>query len=170
MLDDISDICDIAVEIEDENWRGSGFAPQGAQAFCISVLERYIAALPQIDAEHTGLTVLLTSDKEIQQLNRDFRGKDAPTDILSFPSEDRLPEDAEAPAAGYLGDIALAYGVVARQAEEEKISIKDHTAHLLAHGLLHLLGYDHMNDADAAAMEAREIALLAPLGIRNPYL
>jgi probable rRNA maturation factor len=106
-----------------------------------------------------GLTVLLTTDKRVQSLNRDFRGKDMPTNVLSFPAAD----------AGYLGDIALAYGVTAREAKQSGKSVADHTLHLAVHGVLHLLGYDHVTPKKAKAMEPLEIRILKRLKIANPY-
>jgi probable rRNA maturation factor len=107
------------------------------------------------------LTVLLTDDASVQALNRDFRGKDAPTNVLSFPAaETALP---------YLGDIALAYGVCARESLAQGKPLEDHLAHLTVHGVLHLLGYDHQAHAEAEAMEEMERAILERLGVPDPY-
>ncbi len=108
-----------------------------------------------------AITVLLTGDAEIQDLNARFRGKAAPTNVLSFPA----PESA----APHLGDIALAYGVCAREAAAQGKSLQNHLMHLAAHGVLHLLGYDHETDAEADAMEGMERAVLATLGVPDPY-
>ena len=123
------------------------------------------------------IAVRLTDDAEVHTLNRDFRGKDKPTNVLSFPQvQDDLLEglansDAKETAAGeiLLGDIVLARETCAREAEEKAISIVDHATHLIVHGTLHLVGYDHMDDASAGAMEALEVKALASLGIANPY-
>ncbi|MDJ1158750.1 rRNA maturation RNase YbeY [Chelatococcus sp. SYSU_G07232] len=111
------------------------------------------------------LSIVLTDDASIRGLNRQWRGLDKPTNVLSFPGAavDRL---AEAP---HLGDIVVAFETVQREAEAEGKSLADHTAHLVIHGLLHLLGYDHETDAEAEDMEAREVAALARLGIADPY-
>ena len=106
------------------------------------------------------LTILLTNDNHIQQLNRDFRNKDKPTNVLSFPDG----ED------GYLGDIAIAYETIKREAEEQQKEIHHHFIHMLVHGLLHLKGYDHETDKDAEEMEALEIKILADMGIKTPYI
>ena len=106
------------------------------------------------------LSLALMDDAQIQVLNRDYRGKDKPTNVLSFPSGGPAP---------MLGDIALALETVTREAGEKKISLADHTAHLIIHGFLHLQGYDHVAEAEAAVMEALEIAALADLNIDNPY-
>ena len=108
-----------------------------------------------------GVTVLLTDDASIQSLNARFRGKDQPTNVLSFPA----PETA----APHLGDIALACGVCAREAEVQGKSLQHHLMHLTAHGVLHLLGYDHETDAEAEEMEGMERAILATLGVPDPY-
>ena len=119
------------------------------------------------------VSVRLSDDAEVQTLNRDYRGKDAPTNVLSFPQvqPDLIEslansDDGEA----LLGDIILAYETVAREAAEKNISVADHATHLIVHGLLHLLGYDHeLGDADAEAMEAMERDALGRMGLADPY-
>jgi len=106
-------------------------------------------------------SVLLSSDKHVQELNRAFRRKNKPTNVLAFPA---VPE-----AVPYLGDVALAYGVVRQEASVQGKSLSAHAAHLTIHGILHLLGYDHHASNDAKIMENQEILLLARLGIANPY-
>lgn len=118
------------------------------------------------------VAVRLTDDAEVQALNRDFRGKDKPTNVLSFPQvQDDLLEGLANSDDGeiLLGDIVLARETCAREADEKAISVTDHATHLIVHGTLHLLGYDHMDDASASAMEALETKALASLGIANPY-
>ena len=118
------------------------------------------AGAAQVSA--TGaVSVLLTDDAEIQALNRDWRGKDSPTDVLSFPAA-----EMDAP---FLGDIAIAYSVTKADAEARQLSLPQHISHLLIHGLLHLVGHDHIDDTEAAEMEALEIAALASLGWPDPY-
>ena len=138
----------IAVEIEDGAW--------GADAE--RVVERAAAAALDRPGD---LTILLTDDATVQDLNARFRGKDAITNVLSFP--------AAPSAAPHLGDIALAYGVCAREAAAQGKALGDHLQHLVVHGVLHLLGLDHLEDAEAEAMEARERAILARLGVADPY-
>lgn len=117
------------------------------------------AALAHENAEGT-LTVVLSDDAEVQGLNRDYRAKDKPTNVLSFPDGEH----------GHLGDIILAYETVAREAIDQGKDFKNHMVHLVVHGVLHLLGYDHeLGEAEAEDMEAREIAILYGLGIANPY-
>lgn len=118
------------------------------------------------------IAVRLTDDAEVHTLNRDFRGKDKPTNVLSFPQvQDDLLETLSNSDDGeiLLGDIVLARETCVREAEEKGISIIDHATHLIVHGTLHLVGYDHMDDASATAMEAIEVKALASLGIANPY-
>ncbi|MEM7638141.1 MAG: rRNA maturation RNase YbeY [Pseudomonadota bacterium] len=108
------------------------------------------------------VSVLLTDDSEIQTLNKQWRGKDKPTDVLSFPAD---PMDAP-----FLGDIALALGVTQADAQTRDLTLPQHVSHLLIHGLLHLLGHDHKDDTEAAEMEALEIEALASLGWPDPYV
>ena len=113
-----------------------------------------------------ALSVALMSDRGVRRLNRDFRGKDQPTNVLSFPSDSR----AGGPGRRVeLGDIALALGVVRREAKAQGKAAADHLAHLMVHGVLHLLGYDHETEGDAERMEALERKALAGMGIDDPY-
>ena len=127
---------------------------------------------PALGNPRLSTSLLFTSDEEVHALNREWRGKDKPTNVLSFPMLERgelLDLAAEGPPE-MLGDLALAHGTCAREASEKGISLEDHATHLLIHGLLHLAGHDHVDsDAQAEAMEALEIAALAKLGIADPY-
>jgi probable rRNA maturation factor len=138
------------------------------------------AALAQTDySELVGsglpveLSVKFADDVEVRALNREYRGKDKPTNVLSFPMAS--PDSLSAAAAGddieiLLGDVVLAHETCEREAAERGIAVQDHAAHLLVHGTLHLLGYDHeTGDEDAEAMEAVERRALASLGIADPY-
>lgn len=118
------------------------------------------------------VSVKLTDDDEVQTLNAQYRGKDKPTNVLSFPmvQDDLLDglantDDGEV----LLGDIVLARGVCTQEAADKAISVADHATHLIVHGTFHLLGYDHLEDAEAEAMEALETRALASLGLANPY-
>ena len=102
----------------------------------------------------------MTDDATVQGLNARFRGKDAPTNVLAFPAE---------PEGRFLGDIALARQTCLREAEEKGIAAADHAAHLIVHGVLHLIGYDHQCEEDAVHMERRERAILDLLGVADPY-
>lgn len=110
------------------------------------------------------VSVLFTGDAEIRGLNADYRGADRPTNVLAFP-----PGDVLWPEHDYLGDIALAFETCRHEAAEKNIALRDHAAHLLIHGMLHLMGYDHESDETAVAMERREAEILAALGIADPY-
>lgn len=117
----------------------------------------------------TEVSVVFTTDGKIQTLNRDWRGKDKPTNVLSFPQLDEF--SLQHPAPVHLGDIVLAYQTVQREAKTANKPLKAHVAHLLVHGMLHLLGYDHETGVrDARKMERTEINILHTLGYENPYL
>ena len=107
------------------------------------------------------VSLVLTDDVGIQALNLDYRGQDKPTNVLSFPV-------IEAP--GLLGDIILARETIVQEAQSRELALEDHLSHLIIHGLLHLLGFDHIIEAGAQEMEAIEISALAKLGIANPYI
>ena len=117
------------------------------------------------------LSVRLAGDDEVRALNAKWRGKDQATNVLSFPLANADDfRAAKIPGMELLlGDIVMAHGVCEAEAAEKGVSVQDHATHLLVHGTLHLLGYDHQADADAAEMEAREIRALARLGISDPY-
>jgi probable rRNA maturation factor len=117
------------------------------------------------------LSVRLTSDEQVQALNAHWRGKDKPTNVLSFPMAEayELTDENVSSKELLLGDIIVARGVCGREAAEKGVPVEQHTTHLIVHGTLHLLGYDHQADSDAADMEAREVRALARLGITNPY-
>ncbi len=108
-----------------------------------------------------AIALLLADDALLKDLNKRFRGKDKPTNVLSFPSGEEAP--------GFIGDIAIAYETCAIEAAQKNIALADHAAHLIVHGLLHLAGHDHENDSDAEAMEALEIEILDAMGVSNPY-
>lgn len=116
------------------------------------------------------LTVTLTNDKSIKVLNRDYREKDKPTNVLSFPMWENMAEIPNGAGSIPLGDIIIAFETIQREAIEQEKTLADHFTHMLIHGFLHLLGYDHMNEADANAMESLEIKILKKLSISNPYV
>ena len=138
----------------------SALADRAARAALAA--SRFAAILPA-EAE---VSIKFTSDAEVQSLNAEWRGKDKPTNVLSFPMAE--PEDLA--AAPMLGDIVLARGVCEAEAADKRIEVESHAAHLVVHGMLHLLGYDHeTSDADAEEMEGIERRALASLGIADPY-
>lgn len=125
------------------------------------------AAGPYAGAKLT-LGLILTDDAEQRRLNRTYRGADAATNVLAFALADP-PGDPAAGAPVLLGDVVLAFETVAREAAEQHKQLADHLAHLTVHGVLHLLGFDHQSEAEAAVMEAREIEILKILGVPDPY-
>ena len=148
----------IEVILEDERWEAVGL-----EALC-GPAEREALAVTGRAPEGFEIALMGCDDARIAVLNRDFREKDAATNVLSWPASDTPPMEA-----GELGDIAIAYETCLREATEKGISVQNHVTHLLIHGILHLLGYDHISDAEAEVMEALEIKALAKLGISNPY-
>ncbi|MBE8168369.1 MAG: rRNA maturation RNase YbeY, partial [Shewanella sp.] len=110
------------------------------------------------------LTIRLVNENESQQLNKDYRGKDKPTNVLSFPFE--VPEGIELPL---LGDLVVCVNVVKTEAVQQNKPLKSHWAHMVVHGCLHLLGYDHIDDNEADEMESLETQLIESLGFDNPY-
>lgn len=137
-----------------------------------AAMEAAQAVEPALDNERLSASLLFTVDEEVQVLNREWRTKDKPTNVLSFPMLTRAELLEMTPQGGpeMLGDIALAFETCTREAAEKGVGLKDHAAHLIVHGLLHLAGHDHeAGDAEAAAMEALEIKALAQMGIADPY-
>lgn len=153
--------------IEDARWAEAGLEALAERAAAL--------VLAHLGYADTGfeLAVLACDDAKISELNQEFRAKPAATNVLSWPSEERgaeadggtplPPQDPE------LGDIAIAYDTCAREAAAAGRSLADHATHLIIHGVLHLLGYDHERDQDATLMEAIEVELLGKLGISDPY-
>ncbi len=142
----------IAIIVEEPRWRQANLRPALRRAAALALRDR---------GAKGAVTILLADDATLKRLNREFRGKDKPTNVLSFP--------AQANPEGHLGDIAIAFGVTAGEAEAAGKSLADHAAHLAVHGVLHLVGYDHETTAEAEAMEPLEMAILAQLGIADPY-
>ncbi len=168
----------ITILTHDARWKGLGpTVKRGVEA----ALADYLSSLrkqgsgkkKKLDAsfrwhDKISIVVLLTNDAEVKALNAQYRGKNKPTNVLSFPdgSEEM---DTQRKAITNLGDIAMAYETIAREASEQDKALKHHISHLAVHGTLHLLGYDHEQEAEAEAMEQLEIAILARMGIANPY-
>ena len=161
---------DVAIEADPEWDSSTGWKELVYRAAEAAVAE---SAFPQLAASvrPVELSVRLTTDEEVRLLNSHWRSKDSPTNVLSFPMAEAYEFDQvddEGPEL-LLGDVILAHGTCRREAEEKAISIEDHAAHLVVHGTLHLLGYDHSSQSDADDMEAREVRALARLGIADPY-
>ena len=119
--------------------------------------------------EAHAISFALLSDAEVRALNKAFRGKDAPTNVLSFPSASATRSLKKQPDPVFLGDVALAYETILREAQEQNKPVPHHAAHLVVHGVLHLAGFDHETGADAERMEAAEREILAKSGIPDPY-
>lgn len=159
---------EIAVSIEDEAWTT---ALPGAEELCRTLaLATMAIAGGELDGPTLEISVVLTSDEAVRALNRDWRGQDKPTNVLSFAAldDDEAPVVVGAPVL--LGDIVMAFGVCADEAAAQGKTLAHHAAHLVAHGVLHLLGWDHEEDeAEAEEMERLETTILAGFGIENPY-
>jgi probable rRNA maturation factor len=137
-----------------------------------AVIQRAIAAAAEtVDADvgDAELAVMLTDDSGIRTLNSNWRGIDKPTNVLSFPALQPTAPRSDDDVPRMLGDIAIAYETMRKEADEEQKPFDHHLSHLAVHGFLHLLGYDHEQDDDAEAMEALEQEILAQLGIPDPY-
>jgi probable rRNA maturation factor len=134
-----------------------------------------LAVAPPARPAHCEISILLTGNAEVRELNRTWRGKDRPTNVLSFPAEDK-PGDTDPAPSRYLhggpvllGDIVLALETTMAEASEKEITLSDHVSHLIVHGVLHLLGFDHLDQTEADRMEDLERRALATLGIADPY-
>lgn len=160
----------VDVEIEDDRWREAGLAALAESAAA--------ATLGQLglDAKSFEISLLGCDDARIAELNGAFRDKAGPTNVLSWPSAERgaemagtAPEPPDPEMDAELGDIAIAYDTCAREAAAGGLPLTDHATHLIVHGTLHLLGYDHIDDTDADLMERIEVEILATLGVKDPY-
>jgi probable rRNA maturation factor len=161
---------EIAIDADGEWDSSSGWDELARAAATAAIAE---SAFPQLgsSARTVELSIRLAGDAEVHALNSEWRARDKPTNVLSFPMT--TPEDlAQAAIPGpelMLGDIILARGVCVAEAQEKSIPLESHAAHLMIHGTLHLLGYDHIDEASATDMEAREVRALARMGIADPY-
>lgn len=155
-------IVDVVLEDEER----AAWAPFGDAAAVVEAVGRAVGAWPELDIGPVEAVVALSSDAQVRQLNAAFRGIDKPTNVLSFPASAQPPVAGERRA---LGDIIVACETVLRESAEQEIPAGHHLQHLVVHGLLHLLGYDHLSDDQAAVMEQLETRILATLGIPDPY-
>lgn len=159
--------------IEEAAWQGIDLAGLSERVARAVLLDQ------ELDPDAWEISLIGCDDARIADLNAEFRGKPTPTNVLSWPAQDlAAEEDGDEPyfpepfvpgERDGLGDIAIAFQTCAREAEEAGKSVHDHVTHLVIHGVLHLLGYDHIRDADAQLMESIEVRILAALGIANPY-
>jgi len=161
-------VLEIAIDIASPEWAT-------ALADAETIAERALAAAYDAldhgaDARPAEVSLVLADDAMVAALNRDYRGKDGPTNVLSFPQQ-----DADAPAGGLpgmpdmLGDVVIAFGVTAAEAGDQGIPLADHLSHLCVHGMLHLLGFDHIDADEADRMERLETDILGGLGVPDPY-
>ncbi|HDR28530.1 rRNA maturation RNase YbeY [Rhodovulum sp.] len=163
----------VEILVEDPRWEAESLAPL-AETACAAALAHL-----GLEPDACEISLLACGDARIAALNAEFRGKPAPTNVLSWPAEDLAaeadggtPQGPEQPPDGMqaeLGDIAIAYETCAREAQARGIPFDDHVTHLVVHGCLHLLGYDHIRPQDAALMEGLEVEILAKLGVADPY-
>ena len=161
---------EVAVDADGEWDSSTDWQRLAREAAAAAIAE---SAFPQLieGPRTTELSVRLTSDEEVRALNAHWRGKDKPTNVLSFPMAEpyELEQSDDDGPELLIGDVILARGVCVSEAAEKGVSVEQHAKHLVVHGTLHLLGYDHQADSDAADMEQREIRALARLGIADPY-
>jgi probable rRNA maturation factor len=152
----------IDVEIRDARWLAD---LRTARALCRRAALAALAGARQ-SRTPAALAIALANDATVRVLNRDFRGKDKPTNVLSFPADARATLPGE---PRFLGDIVLARQTVAREARQQEKRLAHHLTHLVVHGVLHLLDYDHETAADTQRMESLEVRILAQLGVPDPY-
>lgn len=161
---------EIALEADEEWDSSSSWEPLVRKAAEAAIAE---SAYPELGrtGRRVEISVRLAGDEEVRELNAHWRGKDKPTNVLSFPMAElyELEQSDEDGPGIMLGDLILARGVCEREAADKGIPVEQHATHLVVHGTLHLLGYDHAAEPDAVDMEAREVRALARLGIANPY-
>jgi probable rRNA maturation factor len=150
----------IDLSVESDRWSALG----DPSALVQRAADAALAVAPPV-GEEVEISILLAGDATVRELNRAWRGKDKPTNVLSFPANPQRGVPGPRP----LGDIVLAFETVDGEAQAEGKTLADHAAHLIVHGVLHLLGCDHETDAEAEAMEALEVKALTRLGIANPY-
>lgn len=166
----LSDSVELNVDIACDDWENAPVLIELVRGCVAAVLAKFVAADMPLE-----LSVRLTDDAEIEQLNCEFRGQNKPTNVLSFPCFERDElQDAYASAISggppvMLGDIIITQGVTAQEAREQGKKFTDHLSHLVVHGLLHLLGFDHIEGSEASEMETQEKNILAELAIDDPY-
>lgn len=162
----------IDIVVEDLRWEAAGISELATRAV------RATLSFASLDPSMCSVSILACDDARIAALNKDFRAKARPTNVLSWPETDLSSETpgarpdrpiADPDGTHSLGDIAIAFETCTREAEAADKTLGDHALHLIVHGTLHLLGYDHTNDADAALMEGIEVDILGELGLADPY-
>ena len=155
---------DIGIDIEAPGWADDLADPEGIVR---TAAEAVLVSSAAAGAGASTLSILLADDETLRGLNSQFRGLDKPTNVLAFEGDD--PDEIPSATNRHLGDIAVAYETVAREAQEQDKTLKEHLSHMIVHGVLHLFGYDHQTDADRQQMESIERTVLARLGVPDPY-
>lgn len=156
---------DIDVVHHGTSWEKSGVSDAAVEL----AAQAAFASSPPPGRTAFEVTILLTDDTEMRTLNRTWRDKDEPTNVLSFPASDAPGQCAAPGQSAHLGDVIVAYETSQAEADEKRITLPDHVSHLVVHGLLHLLGFDHVEDNQAEQMEELERRALATLSIADPY-
>lgn len=152
---------DVDVSVEADEW----LAVAGLEDLSRKAINAVLTETREVVAPTAEVSLLFCDDAKIQELNKAWRGMDKPTNVLSFPAA----QPGQVAKAPLLGDIVVAFETVQRESLDENKHLSDHVSHMVVHGFLHLLGYDHENDADAEKMESAEQRILARLGIADPY-
>ncbi len=157
----VIDLC-----VDDESWQAIDGLEHVITTAAKAALLQVQAHKQTISDDAIGLTVVLDNNERIESLNADWRDKQKPTNILSFPAPKHSRSDT---GETYIGDLILAYGVIYDEANEQRKALATHLCHLIIHGVLHLAGFDHQNDDEAVEMEQLEIKAMAALGLPDPY-
>ncbi len=148
--------------VDDKNWQ----AIDGLEHVITTAVKAALSQAQIIGDDAIGLTIVLDNNSRVESLNADWRDKQKPTNILSFPAPKHSRSDT---GEAYIGDLILAYGVIYDEANEQRKALATHLCHLIIHGVLHLVGFDHQNDDEAVEMEQLEIKAMAALGLPDPY-
>jgi probable rRNA maturation factor len=162
-LDELPRRC-VGIVVADDRWAEI----DGLEDLLSRAVETTISELKCAPSHPVSLDIALSSDAEVRALNAQYRGKDKPTNVLSFPAMD-IPAGSASNGSRFIGDVILAYETTAAEAAAEGKALNAHAAHLAVHGMLHLLGHDHETDDEADEMEALETAILGKLGFPDPY-
>lgn len=158
-----ADASSVTLEVEIERHGNAWLDAVFNRGLIEQAVRAAIRAAPPLPQGTYQVTLVLTDDAEMRALNRTWRGKDAATNVLSFPAHEKVK------GPGLLGDVVIAFETTSKEARAQHIAFDDHVAQLVVHGVLHLIGLDHLEDAEAKRMEAIERAVLASLGVADPY-
>lgn len=163
----------VDVSIPYQAWSRQGdFSAIGAANTAIRETLAWVELPDALLSRKLEVSVVMANDDLLRTLNREYRRKDKPTNVLSFPQYEHFGEESSLPPESEpvcLGDILLSFETIRREASEKKIPLADHTIHLMIHGTLHLLGYDHESDEETESMQDTEISIMKKIGLKNPY-